>query len=1087
MVGFGKRMQELQVPEWSTEYLPYKRLKKLLKALVQKVSSEEEAVAAKHASQTRSQLTTQSVRKRDGLIKVSALPLGDQSPGDGSGTGGSETGHTRRAAVNGNGSHRSGDADDEMERGTTGGTNEGEWDKTSEGSSSITFMATSVVGPTTAEGDRVLALEHERRFFRLLDESLARVVAFYSERLEHARHEAAREVSQLTHLRHQADRMLRGEYVDPEDGYHDQDSRVGTSSSDEPIDRDTKKATGDADGGHERRMRGWKSGAFSSSWWPMGGAGASGRSKVLRGDGGGGYGVLFPARGFSSRGDQHAARAASKEKIREDARLLRRAVQETYREINMLESYVSLNMEAFRKIVKKHDKLTGWQTQETYMEGLRNLRIFHDDKVRDLRATMEETYLKIEETMCLADPDRWRRAAARGTNGIAKAIDKKRASRFTPGFYEVRRRRNELLSELRQDARGPGAGNRRSSGPQFVAGLALGAAISLLAMVVTRLTEVCGMPWDESDVKRESLECDAVVAVAPALRAPLLVALHAMLYGVAVQAWKVTRVNHGFIFQAKRGTELQATGAVLAGALAACAWLIVGMVLMSRAVAVSRDAVADLAGASVDASGLRAHHLTEVFAAAAAAFLCMLLIFVAPWPKRLMSSFPKVLKSLQHPPNSTRLFFLNALGRGLAAPMYRVRMMDFFLMDQMVSQPAALRDVLTVALLACGSAMADAVAYAPVIVLLPGWVRLLQVLRRFRDDGNPVHLVNGGKYAAGILAVSMGLCVRYVEGDNHVSRGGVIGGDDATPWRHAYNVTTYAAVLYGMAWDFLQDWSVFSLVRPGEPGGRWSVRVLQRRLMVKHRWKYFAAIAVNAALRNLWIIASVPVGGAIGRVGGEVWTTVYAALEVFRRCLWSYFRVENEHTTNCGMFRATLEVPLPFEDGELTDDEDEHVSSAGGGASRGEKGGKGGEGGKEELSHSHSSDSEVDEACREDLSVLPKERLDCPVVMDVEDAELVGEGVTVEGVHVQLAQGRRESAPAGLIERGIRRMSVEVPIGAMTPARTPDRKEPPLSPLSTQKSFGLEAIVQLLARDDSGDDPAEVTRKNRHSFDEARP
>lgn len=34
--------------------------------------------------------------------------------------------------------------------------------------------------------------------------------------------------------------------------------------------------------------------------------------------------------------------------------------------------------------------------------------------------------------------------------------------------------------------------------------------------------------------------------------------------------------------------------------------------------------------------------------------------------------------------------------------------------------------------------------------------------------------------------------------------------------------------------------------------------------------------------------------------------------------MWNYFRVENEHTTNCGMFRATLEVPLPFEEGELT-------------------------------------------------------------------------------------------------------------------------------------------------------------------------
>jgi|TARA_B110000259_G_scaffold16945_1_gene17929 hypothetical protein len=64
-------------------------------------------------------------------------------------------------------------------------------------------------------------------------------------------------------------------------------------------------------------------------------------------------------------------------------------------------------------------------------------------------------------------------------------------------------------------------------------------------------------------------------------------------------------------------------------------------------------------------------------------------------------------------------------------------------------------------------------------------------------------------------------------------------------------------------------------------------------------------------------------------LGAEAWVTVVAFTEVLRRCAWSYFRVENEHATNCGMFRATLEVPLPFQDGELTDEEDEPVAVVG--------------------------------------------------------------------------------------------------------------------------------------------------------------
>ena len=83
-------------------------------------------------------------------------------------------------------------------------------------------------------------------------------------------------------------------------------------------------------------------------------------------------------------------RSFAQEKARDDARMLRKAVSESYRAVNMLESFVSLNVEAFRKICKKHDKVTGWQTQDTYMRGLRELRVFHDDEVNTLRAALED-------------------------------------------------------------------------------------------------------------------------------------------------------------------------------------------------------------------------------------------------------------------------------------------------------------------------------------------------------------------------------------------------------------------------------------------------------------------------------------------------------------------------------------------------------------------------------------------------------------------------------------------------------------------------------------------------------------------------
>lgn len=43
-------------------------------------------------------------------------------------------------------------------------------------------------------------------------------------------------------------------------------------------------------------------------------------------------------------------------------------------------------------------------------------------------------------------------------------------------------------------------------------------------------------------------------------------------------------------------------------------------------------------------------------------------------------------------------------------------------------------------------------------------------------------------------------------------------------------------------------------------------------------------------------------------------TSFVAALgEIFRRGIWSVFRVENEHCTNVSRFRASRDVPLPYE------------------------------------------------------------------------------------------------------------------------------------------------------------------------------
>lgn len=54
----------------------------------------------------------------------------------------------------------------------------------------------------------------------------------------------------------------------------------------------------------------------------------------------------------------------------------------------------------------------------------------------------------------------------------------------------------------------------------------------------------------------------------------------------------------------------------------------------------------------------------------------------------------------------------------------------------------------------------------------------------------------------------------------------------------------------------------------------------------------------------------------------ETMQSILSPLEVFRRFVWNYFRLENEHLNNCGNFRAVRDIsvaPMDSSDQVLTD------------------------------------------------------------------------------------------------------------------------------------------------------------------------
>ena len=80
-------------------------------------------------------------------------------------------------------------------------------------------------------------------------------------------------------------------------------------------------------------------------------------------------------------------------------------------------------------------------------------------------------------------------------------------------------------------------------------------------------------------------------------------------------------------------------------------------------------------------------------------------------------------------------------------------------------------------------------------------------------------------------------------------------------------------------------------------------------------------------MRFSWAISTSLI--EMGFIHADLIITISAPIEVFRRFVWNFFRLENEHLNNCGNFRAVRDIsiaPVDFSDQtqiiRMMDDED---------------------------------------------------------------------------------------------------------------------------------------------------------------------
>ncbi|KAF5725377.1 phosphate transporter PHO1 9-like [Tripterygium wilfordii] len=227
-----------------------------------------------------------------------------------------------------------------------------------------------------------------------------------------------------------------------------------------------------------------------------------------------------------------------------------------------------------------------------------------------------------------------------------------------------------------------------------------------------------------------------------------------------------------------------------------------------------------------------------------------------------------------------------------------VTLPDFFLADQLTSQVQALRnlefyicyygwgDFMRRSNTCQGSDIYD--AFNLVVAIIPYWLRFVQCFRRLLEEKDGCQALNGLKYMSTIIAVAARTSYELNKGMS---------------WKTTALVTSGVATVFNTYWDIVIDWGLLQR----NSRNPW----LRDKLLVPNKSVYFVAMVLNVILRLAWMQTVLGFTEA-PFLHRTALIAIVASLEIIRRGLWNFFRLENEHLTNVGKYRAFKSVPLPF-------------------------------------------------------------------------------------------------------------------------------------------------------------------------------
>jgi hypothetical protein len=263
-----------------------------------------------------------------------------------------------------------------------------------------------------------------------------------------------------------------------------------------------------------------------------------------------------------------------------------------------------------------------------------------------------------------------------------------------------------------------------------------------------------------------------------------------------------------------------------------------------------------------------------------------------------------------------RYWFLKKLARVLSAPFHPVGFTDFWLGDQLTSLELIFFDLeyffcfyisdrqwwssdLTSAPSAKGLFCAGWTKFLlqTVFLILPSWFRFAQCLRRYRDTKHKhPHLANAGKYATGFFVVitnSLRRATNENYSDNQI----------ANPFLYLWIIAALVSSTYKVIWDLKMDWGFFD-----KNAGK--NKYLRDQIVYPSKIYYYAVIIEDIICRYIWMINIFVHFHTQSAEYADIIGFTFGLIEVFRRFLWNFFRLENEHLNNCGQFRAVRDISI---------------------------------------------------------------------------------------------------------------------------------------------------------------------------------